>query len=721
MFTKLRKTKKLITDKYFNILKHRIKNIYNYEDYENLFFLYRDFDIFNTKSSNDAVAGYKRNQSIRKRLFEVFLKKNRTRLDLFLDLKKKKLFKRFFRRNIKYANKFKRDVFGLIFGRKALGSLHSILKRKREKRKRKKRELERETKLRFRRIQMDNLNPVRFIPKKFAILKHTVWRWSNPLHDRGFKKKKSQKWKKIHNMLRRVRQEKYKNTTIKDKLDKPEYSMDYIDLFKGEYAIMDENDRLLRHKKWWEGRKLRKIFISRRPTRKFFKGIKKFFGKRRGGNLGLFYRYLKPYKKFGVFFRLLKNRSRKSYLFIRRKLKRRIKKLFLLSKYIKLPNKKSFYRLKKFKFRLSLLKYYKKMIHLSFGSGGKNTNLCKKIFYRNLRKIYIKRLRKVIKLNRKFKRKLKKLILAIKRKQKKYKKRISYRSHFVFMKKFGYTRKAKNRRFLRSFLKKIFLFPGKRFYFQRRSYKYRRIRRKLRRLRRRLPKHLRKKKNMILIRRERKLRRLKRDFVIKEVISRRSKRRRIIKVRRKVKRNIYRNVSRNRESYEYAKKFFFYHTRILRHYYDIHSPRKFWKISRKFRAKLSNLSFKKYFFFFECRLDSLIYKLGLSGGVEESRDIILKKRIMVNGRITNCFNYVVKIGDVFGIVPKYRRYYRRLILAKISRLRTNFLSFSKCTYIESNFKLMVFGLINYKFSESFLKLPFKARKSIVFGLGKRNL
>ena len=51
----------------------------------------------------------------------------------------------------------------------------------------------------------------------------------------------------------------------------------------------------------------------------------------------------------------------------------------------------------------------------------------------------------------------------------------------------------------------------------------------------------------------------------------------------------------------------------------------------------------------ECRLDNVVYRMGLGSSRDESRQIVTHRHIAVNGRTVNIPSYQVKVGDVISV------------------------------------------------------------------------
>lgn len=56
----------------------------------------------------------------------------------------------------------------------------------------------------------------------------------------------------------------------------------------------------------------------------------------------------------------------------------------------------------------------------------------------------------------------------------------------------------------------------------------------------------------------------------------------------------------------------------------------------------------------ECRLDNVLFRMGLGRTRKETRQIVDHKHVMVNGKTVNIPSYLVKAGDVIEIREKYK-------------------------------------------------------------------
>ena len=54
----------------------------------------------------------------------------------------------------------------------------------------------------------------------------------------------------------------------------------------------------------------------------------------------------------------------------------------------------------------------------------------------------------------------------------------------------------------------------------------------------------------------------------------------------------------------------------------------------------------------ECRLDNVVFRMGLARTRKEARQIVDHKHVLVNGKQVNIPSYLVKVGDVVEIKEK---------------------------------------------------------------------
>ncbi len=56
----------------------------------------------------------------------------------------------------------------------------------------------------------------------------------------------------------------------------------------------------------------------------------------------------------------------------------------------------------------------------------------------------------------------------------------------------------------------------------------------------------------------------------------------------------------------------------------------------------------------ECRLDNVLFRMGLGRTRKEARQIVDHKHVLVNGKLVNIPSYQVKAGDVIEIKEKFK-------------------------------------------------------------------
>ncbi len=57
----------------------------------------------------------------------------------------------------------------------------------------------------------------------------------------------------------------------------------------------------------------------------------------------------------------------------------------------------------------------------------------------------------------------------------------------------------------------------------------------------------------------------------------------------------------------------------------------------------------------ECRLDNIVYRLGLGKSIRQARQFVNHGHIMVNGKRVDIPSYAVKVNDVVSVAPKSNR------------------------------------------------------------------
>lgn len=56
----------------------------------------------------------------------------------------------------------------------------------------------------------------------------------------------------------------------------------------------------------------------------------------------------------------------------------------------------------------------------------------------------------------------------------------------------------------------------------------------------------------------------------------------------------------------------------------------------------------------ECRLDNLVFRLGLANSVRQARQMVVHGHICINGKKLDIPSYIVKVGDEISLREKYR-------------------------------------------------------------------
>lgn len=171
----------------------------------------------------------------------------------------------------------------------------------------------------------------------------------------------------------------------------------------------------------------------------------------------------------------------------------------------------------------------------------------------------------------------------------------------------------------------------------------------------------------------------------------------------------------------YAKKYTYIQRQAFRFMYGGLTFDQVWDISRKLRKRRTSMTSERVFSTFECRLDILLHRLGFSKTMGHMKDLIKKYNVIVNGRITRQASYVIKPNDIFGFNTNHRRFFRKLFMVKLSRMRTNNVLLRYVPFIECNFVSMLFAYITHKFTEKYLRIPFGFKRSLLFGLGREKL
>jgi small subunit ribosomal protein S4 len=114
----------------------------------------------------------------------------------------------------------------------------------------------------------------------------------------------------------------------------------------------------------------------------------------------------------------------------------------------------------------------------------------------------------------------------------------------------------------------------------------------------------------------------------------------------------------------------------LRHMYGL-SEKQFRNLYDK-TGKLSGKHGENFMIALECRLDNLVYRLGLAASRPGARQLVAHGHITVNGKKVDVASFAVSIGDVIGL----RERSRNLNVVKASIDNRNYLP----NYLEFNDK-----------------------------------
>ena len=71
----------------------------------------------------------------------------------------------------------------------------------------------------------------------------------------------------------------------------------------------------------------------------------------------------------------------------------------------------------------------------------------------------------------------------------------------------------------------------------------------------------------------------------------------------------------------------------------------------------------------ECRLDNVLFRMGLGRTRKEARQIVDHKHVLVNGKLVNIPSYQVKAGDVIEIKEKFKSAQRYKDILEVTAVR----------------------------------------------------
>ena len=124
-----------------------------------------------------------------------------------------------------------------------------------------------------------------------------------------------------------------------------------------------------------------------------------------------------------------------------------------------------------------------------------------------------------------------------------------------------------------------------------------------------------------------------------------------------------------------------------------------------------------FFRFF--RLDMLLLWLGYATTIFESRRLICSGVVIVNGRICTRASYMVSPYDIWSLASGFRRQFRKLLIARLNRLRIDNIQLSRWPFwFEFNIRLVAFTYVPSLYNYDSFKLPFAFNMSTVGRTGK---
>ena len=71
-------------------------------------------------------------------------------------------------------------------------------------------------------------------------------------------------------------------------------------------------------------------------------------------------------------------------------------------------------------------------------------------------------------------------------------------------------------------------------------------------------------------------------------------------------------------------------------------------------SKMNGMAGTNLMILLECRLDNVLFRMGLGRTRKEARQIVDHKHVLVNGKLVNIPSYQVKAGDVIEIKEKFK-------------------------------------------------------------------
>lgn len=88
----------------------------------------------------------------------------------------------------------------------------------------------------------------------------------------------------------------------------------------------------------------------------------------------------------------------------------------------------------------------------------------------------------------------------------------------------------------------------------------------------------------------------------------------------------------------------------------------------------------------ECRLDNIVYRIGLASSIRQARQMVNHGHIMVNGKKVDIPSFEVKVGDNITLKEKYRK--NEIFMESFLELKTFNLSYIEKDYDNFSGKLI---------------------------------
>jgi ribosomal protein S4 len=176
-------------------------------------------------------------------------------------------------------------------------------------------------------------------------------------------------------------------------------------------------------------------------------------------------------------------------------------------------------------------------------------------------------------------------------------------------------------------------------------------------------------------------------------------------------------ISRAKMTKKSLNKRLYYQRKKILFFYKNMSIREFWRRGSTLKSKF--LSTENRLLMMDYRLDVLLYRLGFSKSISNSKRLLNDRVISLNGRVGSKYWHKVKPTDFFGFVLNKRHFFRNYYLVKLGRSRIRNLSLSRVpNFIEFNFRLMLFKYIIGGFKKGFFVYPFNYNKKVLGKVGK---